>query len=243
MKQTQAVIERVKQVSATHQHLALTVDPSLGQIKPGQALLALRPGPAAMRDVWWPVSAVKHSIVIERPLRERHEPGTTVDVLGAIGKPFRFRRTLRTVLLLALDTSPTALLFMIPYLLGQKSSVTLVLLGTAADYSTEHLAPEVEIVRGDADLNFPNRVTTIGWADQAFVVVNPLEELAQFARVWEMIKSLRAEVPSNYLFGVFRPPLPCGVGACSSCMVKGRGGAYMLACADGPAFDLSEVSL
>jgi hypothetical protein len=243
MRQTQAVIERVKQVSATHQHLALTVDPSLGQIKPGQTLLALRPAPAPMREVWWPVSAAKQSIVIERPLRERYEPGTTVDVIGAVGKPFRFRRTLRAALLLALDTSPTPLLFTISHLLSQKSSVTLVLLGAAADYSTEHLAPEVEIVRGDADLNFPNRVTTVGWADQVFAVVNPLDELAQFSRIWELFRSLRADVPSNYLFGIFRPPLPCGVGACSACMVKGRGGAYMLACADGPAFDLGEVSL
>jgi hypothetical protein len=32
--------------------------------------------------------------------------------------------------------------------------------------------------------------------------------------------TLRADIPANYLFGVFRPLLPCGVGACSSCMVK-----------------------
>jgi hypothetical protein len=54
---------------------------------------------------------------------------------------------------------------------------------------------------------------------------------------------LRAEIPSNYLFGVFRPALPCGVGACQACMVRLRGGALPLACADGPALDMTEVIL
>ena len=40
MKETQALIERVRRVNDTHQHLHITVDTSLGGIKPGQSLLA-----------------------------------------------------------------------------------------------------------------------------------------------------------------------------------------------------------
>lgn len=244
MKQTSALIERVKQVSSTHQHLTLTVDSSLSQLKPGQSLLARPPGSAALvREVWWPVGAVKNRVTVERPLRERHEPGTAVDVIGAVGKPLRFRRTLRNVLLIAHQAEPTPLMLMIPFVLGLKSSITLVLLGSAAQYDTDHLPPEVEVVTGDADFNFPDRVTTIGWADQTFALVDALDEHVAFTRLLEVFRSLRAEVPSNYLFGVFHPPLPCGVGACGACMIRGKGNAVMLACADGPAFDLTEVAL
>jgi hypothetical protein len=53
---------------------------------------------------------------------------------------------------------------------------------------------------------------------------------------------LRAEIPSNYLFGVFQPILPCGVGACGACMIKAKGGSPLV-CTQGPAFDLTEVNL
>ena len=72
--------------------------------------------------------------------------------------------------------------------------------------------------------------------------VNPADELACFAKVWAMFRDLRAEIPEGYLFGIFRPPLPCGVGACSACMVRQRGGTTLV-CADGPALDLIEVPL
>lgn len=40
MKETQAIIQRVKQVNDTHQHIVLAVDELLNTMKPGQSLLA-----------------------------------------------------------------------------------------------------------------------------------------------------------------------------------------------------------
>jgi hypothetical protein len=92
-------------------------------------------------------------------------------------------------------------------------------------------------------LNWANRVTTIGWADQVFVTVPQDDEIGYFREIWGLFSELRAEIPSNYLFGVFRPPLPCGVGACSSCLVKLTGSDAAFVCKDGPAVDLTKVPL
>lgn len=244
MKETQALIERVRRVNDTHQHLELTIDVSLTQIKAGQSVLARThtTWDPYLREQWWPVSLNKNVLMVERPSTTHYEPGQVVNLLGIVGQPFKFRRTLRSVLLMAFDAEPTPLMMIIPALLANRVSVTLLLLARAADYGTGHLPPEVEILKGDADLNWPNRVTTIGWADQVFITVSQDDELACFRRVWELFRELRAETPSNYAFGVFRPALPCGVGACQACIVRVRGG-LPLACVDGPAFDLTEVML
>jgi NAD(P)H-flavin reductase len=250
MKETQAIIERVRRISETHQQLHVAVESSLRGIKPGQSVLA-RVGEnwnPYLREQWWPVDVQKNLLIIERPADLRYEPGTVVNLIGTVGQPFRFRRTLRSVLLLAYNAEPTPLLFTIPALLANNVNVTLLLLGT--NYDTHHLPPEVEVIQGEvktgapvAKLNWPNRVTTIGWADQVFATVGPQDEMAFFGEIWTLFSELRADVPANYLFGVFRPPLPCGVGACSACMVKLKENAMSLMCTEGPALDLTKVSL
>jgi len=244
MRETQAIIERVRRVNETHQQLDLAVDPSLSQVKPGQYVLARvgenwRP---YLREPWWYALSGKGTLTVERPVAIDYEPGQVVSLLGAVGQPFRFRRTLRNVLLLVYETEPSPLLSMIPSLLTSRVSVTMVLLGSAAAYTTAHLPPEVEVISGDSDMNWANRVTTIGWADQVFVVVPQADELGHFSRIWGLFNQLRAEIPQGYLFGVFRPLLPCGTGACSACMVRTKNG-NVLACTQGPTFDLTQVLL
>ena len=250
MKETQALIERVRRVNETHQQLHVTVEPSLSGLKPGQSVLA-RLGEAwnpYLREHWWPVGLQKNTLIVERPGGLHYEPGTVVSLIGVIGQPFRFRRTLRSVLLMAYCAEPTPLLLTIPSLLANKVNVTLLLIGT--EYDTHHLAAEVEVIRGDLGdgepqekINWPNRVTTVGWADQVFVTVSKNDEMNAFREIWSLFSTLRADIPANYLFGVFRPLLPCGVGACSSCSIKLRGSAAVLMCTDGPAVDLTRVPL
>lgn len=245
MKETAALIQRVRRVNATHQHIELSVDASLTALKAGQALLYRPDGDGLqpyLRALWFPVALEKEILTVERPLGEKYEPGMLVYLSGLLGKPFRFRRTLRNVLLIAHDTPPTPLLMPVPPLLKSRVSVTLLLLGSAADYGTEHLPPEVEVLKGDADFNWPNRVTTVGWADQVFAAVAPEREWENFARLWQVFRELRAEIPANALFGVFQMPMPCGAGACDACWVKARGGG-VLACMEGPALDLTELAL
>jgi hypothetical protein len=244
MKETQAIIERVRRVNDTHQQLHLAVDASLSGLLPGQTVMArvAERWDPYLREQWWPVAIGNNKLVVERPSQFHYEPGQVVDVLGIVGQPYKFRRTLRNVLFIAYDTEPTALLMPIPSLLANRVSVTLLLLGSAAEYGTEHLPPEVEVIQGDHEMNWPNRVTTIGWADQVFVTVPQTDEMAIFRQIWALFRQLRAEIPDNYLFGIFRPVLPCGAGACSACMVRLKEGVSLI-CADGPAVDLTGVPL
>jgi len=244
MDETQGIIERVRRINDDYQHLELAVEPPLVKIKPGQSFLVrLSEGwEPYLREHWWPVGIADNKLVIERPANRRYEPGQVVSLLGPVGQPYRFRRTLRNVLLMAHNTSPTPLLMTIPWLLGNQISVTAVLVGQANEYDTQHLSPEVEIIRGDEEFNWPNRVMTLGWADQILVVAPQDDELTRFGRIWTLINDLRADVPKNYLFGVFQPALPCGSGACHACMIKMKQG-MMLSCTEGPAFDLSQVAL
>ncbi len=242
MKEAMAIIERIRQVNETHQHLELAVEPWLAEIKPGQSLLArtTTTWDPYLREQWYPVAATKALLTIERPLTTVVSPGQVVNLLGIVGKPYRFRKTLRNVLLLAYNTEPTPLIMMIDMLLKNRVSVTLVLLGDAANYGTTHLPPEVEILKGDHEMNWANRVTTIGWADQVFAVVPQADEPGHFRRLYEMFTQLRADIPQGHLWGIFRPPLPCGIGACSSCLVRVKG-EHLAACTQGPAFDLAAV--
>ncbi|MBE2266850.1 MAG: hypothetical protein IAE80_01375 [Anaerolinea sp.] len=243
MKETQAIIERVRRINETHQHLYLAVDTSLTGIRAGQSVLA-RVGTEwdpYLREQWYPVDIQKNTLIVERPATIRYEPGDIVSLIGAIGQPFKFRKTLRGVLLMVYETEPTALLMTIPFLLAQpqKIAVTLLLLGSARDYTTQHLPPEVEILQGDSDLQWANRVTTVGWADQVFVTVGDDEQ--QFARVWHLFQELRADIPPNYLWAVYRPVLPCGVGACSACLIKAKDSLHYV-CTEGAALDMTKMT-
>ncbi len=248
MRETEALIARITEINEKVQHIELSVDDSLQRMKPGQSFLARLASERwdpYLRDRWWAVNVRKGQIIVERPQSEVYDVGQIISLVGLVGQPFRFRRTLRNVLLVAYDTSPTPLLMTIPWLLGNKIGVTLVLLGTGSDYDTTHLPPEVEIVHGldetDA-LVWDNQVMSMGWADQIFVVVNEFDELKHFRQVLDKFRDLRAEIPKNYLFGVFRPVLPCGAGACQACLLTTRNGTATT-CIEGPAFDLTQIVL
>lgn len=245
MKETEAIIERVTQVNQGFQHLELAIDESLRGIKPGQSLLVNQDESVwhpYLREHWWPVNVTKTKLVIERPIEHRYDSGQVISLIGPVGQPYRFRRTLRNVLLIAHGTPPTTLLMTIPWLLGNKIRVTLVLLGSATDYVTKHLNPEVEVIHGEDDVTWPDQVMTVGWADQVFVTVRPSEEFERFQAIMDRFKELRAEVPRNYMFGVFQPMIACGTGACFSCVLQMRKGTQLI-CTEGPAFDLTQVVL
>jgi len=243
MRETKAIIERVSRLNEHYQRLHLAVEDYLNDLKPGQTVLARlsdRWDPY-LREQWWPVEVAPNRLVVERPGSHRYEPGQSVNLLGAVGQPYRYRRTLRNVLLLADDAAPTPLIMSVGWLVSNHISVTLVLAGKAALYPTQYLPPEVEVLHADENLSWPNRVMTVGWADQVFVVVGAGDELGRFARIWSLFSELRAEIPKSYLFGVFQPVQPCGIGACQACMLPLHGSDSTLICTQGPAVDLATV--
>jgi hypothetical protein len=252
MQESRGIIERVRRINQHYQYVELAIEQEpLQKLKPGESLLVRFLDPDRpeeqwypyLREQWWPSgNNANGSLVVELPFDKRYQPGQVVSVLGPVGQPFRFRKSLRNVLLLAYDTPPLPLTAMISQLLHNGIAVTMVLLGTARQYPTEHLPPEIEVVQGEDDLVWSDQVMTLGWADQIFVVVGQDDEQNRFASVVRMIEQKRVEVLPNYLFGVFQPPLVCGTGGCSACLVRMEG-ELTAVCTKGPAFDLTKVQL
>jgi hypothetical protein len=245
MRETEAIIERVTRLNEHYQRLHLTVEDFSSEIKPGQSLLARRlpeRWDPYLREQWWPVAVSPNTIVVERPGSITYEPGEVVSLLGLVGQPFRYKRNVRHVLLIAYDTAPTPLMMSLSWLQSNSVNITLVLSGKATLYPTQHLHPEIEVIQADEALNWPNRVLTTGWADQVFVVVAQDDEWERLRYVWNQFKVMRAEVPKTYLFGVFQSALPCGIGACHACMIPLLQGETTLICTDGPAVDLTSIA-
>lgn len=252
MKETSAIIERIRQVNSQYQQLELAmIDDALVRLKPGQSLLArlidrnpeLDRWDPYLREHWWPVGITPNkTLLIERPMTFQYEPQQFVSLIGPIGEHYKFRKSLRNVLLIAYDTEPTPLTIMTPQLQKNGISATLVLLGKARSYDTSHLPHSLEVIRGDDKMSWDGQVMTLGWADQVFIVVGQDDELFRFGEVMTMLREKRLDMPANYAFGVFQPVQPCGVGACSACMLRLKDG-FAPVCTQGPAFDLTRVVL
>jgi len=251
MRETQAYIERIERVNRGYQRLELAVDQSLSAMFAGQALLVRRidkdydseQWDPYLRELWFPVEILARNIVIvERPARAHYLPGQLLSIIGPVGRPFKFRQNLRNILLIAYDTTPAALLLMLPPLLAKQVGVTLVLMGSARQYEASHLSEEVEVIEADDNLTWPDMVMTLGWADQVFVVVGQGDEMGYYRDVARMMRERQADMPTNYAFAVVQRDLPCGVGACHACALNLRG-AQKLPCVDGPAFDLTDLRL
>lgn len=252
MKDLNGFIERIKRISPTHVHLEVAISAEdQVVIKPGVSFLArliddnaeIEHWDPYLREQWWPVGyTAKQLLTIERPKNPRYRPGQPVRLLGPLGTFYRFRQSLRNVLLIAYDTDPTPLTIMVNQLIHNNRSVTLVLLGSARTYETAHLPAEVEVIHGKNATEWPDQVMNVGWADQIFVAVRPDDELNRFAEIKRQVELLRHDLPQNYLFGVFQPVLPCGIGACSACLIR-KGKTLIPVCTEGPAFDLKAITL
>lgn len=243
MRETQAIIDRVSRLNDHYQRLHLSVENLAGEIKPGHSLLArrdTREWEPYLRQRWWPstINPAGSAFSVDLSTDISYQPGEVIHLLGLVGEPFRHRRTLRHVLLLAVDTPPLPLLLSIPFLLSNSISVTLVISGTGLDYPARLLPPEVEVIQADDELNWANQVMTVGLADQVFVVVNPDRETERMEAVWKVFQQRRAEVPKLYLFGVMQSPIPCGVGACQACLLALKEGLVTM-CTEGPSIDLT----
>ena len=210
MNETHAYIERIKRVNKDYQRLELAVDKSLSSMHAGQAILARRiekdyeiqHWDPYLRELWFPVEKqASNIVVVERPANINYVPGQLLSLIGPVGKPFRFRRKLRNILLMVYDTAPAPLLMMLPMLLSNQVNVTMVLMGGARDYDTDHLPEEIEIVQAEDDLTWQDMVMILGWADQVFVLVGQGSEQTYFAQVMRLVRDRRNDVPENYIFG------------------------------------------
>ena len=248
MRETQGIIERVRQIGGGWQQIELTVeDAGITQLKPGQTLLirtddSLDP---YLRDHWIPVNrdAEDGTLIIERPLTRRHSPGDVVNIIGPVGSAFPLRPNTRHLLLLALDYAPARLLHLMNHALAtQQASVTLILTGAAREYPVSNLPPVVEVITSPEALLWPDQKQSFGWADQIFAVTSPVFVDDYYSALFEACRLARHALPAEFLYGIYDLPLPCGTGACMACLVRYKHD-HRAACVDGAAFDLAQVRL
>ncbi|MCZ7541921.1 MAG: hypothetical protein M5U29_18805 [Anaerolineae bacterium] len=245
MRETQALIERVRRVSADVQQVDLAVDPALMQLKPGQALFVRRhdqPGwEPYLRELWIPADMHPGRLTVEITSSLDVAPNEIVDVLSPVGRPIPVRPRIQHLLLIADDALPTPFVFLARTLSGGGVAITLVLNGLAARYPLELLSPEVEIVRGDADWSWPDQVATFQWADQVLILAPGYRQADAYGRLLDRLRQIRThDLPDHYACGLFYDRLACGAGACGACEVRAHD-TPLLACTDGPAIDLKRV--
>ncbi|MBN2304658.1 MAG: hypothetical protein JXQ72_09290 [Anaerolineae bacterium] len=244
MRETRAIIERVRRVSADIQQLELSVDAALAQFQPGQSVFAWpvdNPGwHPYLREQWIPVAVRAGHMTVEFPPGLSYRPGQVLSLLSPVGRPIPLRANVRHMLLIA-HTMPTTVILLARTLIAGGAAVTLVLHADAARYPLELLPPEVEILRGDTDWKWPDQVETLNWADQVIALAPPLAQEQVYGALYDQLYQLRHQlIPDGYVSGLFYQRLACGVGACTACQIPAPKGT-ILACTDGPAVDLKRL--
>lgn len=246
MRETQALIERVRRVSDSIQQIDLAVDPALAQLEPGQSL-SVRPLDAPgwdpyLRAHWVPVDVQSGRVVVELPVGPRYAPGTAIDVISPVGRAIPFRGGLQHMLLIADDALPTPFMHAARVLTAAGTEVTLLLHRSARHYPLELLPPEIEVIAADDDWSWPEQVETLNWADQVLALAPDQTQIDVYRRLYDILTQLRSHrIPDGFICGLFYPRLACAAGACGACMVPSR--KALLACTDGPAIDLKRVNL
>ena len=248
MKETQAIVQSIKRLSTKFQQVNFASDQELGSMYPGQALLARAKRMRLenrwhpyLRDVWYPTHVYQGHLTVDLPMTYSWQIGDVVDLVGPIGQPFKFKRSVKHVLLIAYNMPPNPLLMFIPTLLGNQIDVTLALLGNSNQYPSQYLPADVKVIYSEDKyhpLAWRDQVITVGYADQVIAVVPSGNRYAGFYDLWQLFTRLRATM-NNYLYGMFHDVAPCGVGACHLCMFYTHRGDQ-LACQDGTVFDLAD---
>ncbi len=246
MRETQAIIERARRVSATLQQLDLAIDSALAQLKPGQSLFVSpieRSGwTPYLREQWIPVGIEPGRLTVELPVGPDYTPGQVVSVLSPVGRPIPLRPKIHHLLMIVEDAMPTPLVWLARMLTGGGVAVTLVLGGQATTYPLELLSPEVEVIHSNTDWKWPDQVDTLQWADQVLALAPTYTQMDVYARLYDTLSQLRHhDIPDDFVGGLFFHRLACGAGACQACQVPSRKDV-LLACTDGPAIDLKLVT-
>jgi hypothetical protein len=245
MQESEAIIERVWQVGPGVQRLELAVESALAALEPGQSLLARTQDSwePYLREHWIPVSNDTGLLTIELNNDAHLSPGQIVSVIGPVGEPLPWvSGGGKHLLLIAQDVPPTPMLFLAKAAIEQTAEVALVLLGSSTEYPYAGIPPAVEVITGETGNSWPDDQVFIEWADQIFAAVGDSFWLDQFSTLFHKIEGVRGRLAVNSLYGVFTHTLPCGTGACGTCMIRCKTTAK-LTCTQGPALDLTEVQL
>ena len=193
---------------------------------PGQYVLAHAGGPdAPLATVLFSAGDVPDGFIAVPPIPASWLLGTRLSLRGPLGHGFTLPAAARRIALVALDCSPVALLSLLQPSIRQEASVTLIGQSIPEDLPLQVEAQPPEALR-----------EVCAWAD--FIAVDvareALGQLKQSFNAERLNVKARAQV-------LVRAPMPCGaLATCGICTVQ-VGGKALLACDDGPVFDLHQL--
>lgn len=202
--------------------------PSKGVPAPGQYLLAHPPGNFAdpLGTALFLRGTSPRGFFAAPPLPESWTLGTPLHFRGPLGKGFRLPPGLRTLALVAFDSTVDRLLPLIPLARRAQADVALF---TGAPLPALPAAVEVQPLSALPE--------ALSWA--GFLALDlRLEQFPTLQQALGLDLGQKLPCPTQALVCT---PMPCaGLAACGVCAVHTRRG-YALACKDGPVFDARAV--
>ncbi|GAB4493428.1 MAG: hypothetical protein Fur0016_29460 [Anaerolineales bacterium] len=213
---------------------------------PGQYLLAhapSEPGDPLPHPVFLAASHPR-GFYAASPLPVAWVPGTQLTLRGPLGRGFHLPASARRVALAAFGGNPSRLLALLEPALAQKAEITLL-----AETAPDNLPPAIEI------LPLAALAETTKWADY-LAMDAPRAALAAIQETFlpdspaafsgHTTNSGPKHLPAFNLIDyateiLVETPLPCGgIAECGVCAIQSRR-ETLLACKDGPVFDLKSI--
>jgi hypothetical protein len=193
--------------------------------RPGQALLCSKPDARqVLPTVLFPSHLLTDGFVSDVSPGAWWRLGDRLEIWGPLGDGFTPPPASRNWLLTSLETTPIRLLPLID--LGLQRGVNISL---CSDQIPVNLSPQVELI---VDLQ-----DALSWADYLALDVS----MEAIPRLRSYLGLSTADRPTIAAQALIAPPMPCGLGACQACAVKGRRG-WHLVCVEGPVFELNQLA-
>ena len=232
MKTHTAVIHRTTSQMGMYS-ITLVVDGSLA-FTPGQYLAANMQDDrsAVLPKILYIEKVSGHEVTLCPRTLDGWRPGQAVFYRGPLGKGVRIPQFSKRMALISLDDNPARMLSLAAY--GSENRLDMVMAGdwVANAKISGDIPPSIEL----APLSQIQELTS--WADFIFFDV-PHSQLQSLGKLTQSIPALLRPGLAQVLI---HTPMPCiGIAECGICAVKTRRG-YILACQDGPVFDLLEIS-
>ncbi|MGA7195381.1 MAG: hypothetical protein WBW94_17315 [Anaerolineales bacterium] len=160
------------------------------------------------------------------PIPTSWNPGTHLHLRGPLGHGFILPNIAHRVALIAFDNPPSRLIPLLDVALKQQASIVLV-----CQTPPEDLPLPVEVQPFDELMN------VLPWAD--YIAIDSSREL--LPELEQMIGRSNPLAVKNEAQILIRTPMPCGALAeCGVCAIEGHHG-QLLACKDGPVFNLKDL--
>ncbi len=161
------------------------------------------------------------------PIPRTWHPGTTLELRGPLGRAFSLPPAVRNLALIALGQSAGRLLPLIPFALERNADIAIF-----SDVPLPSLPPIIEIHA----LNAISEAVT--WADYLAIDM-PLENIPILRDTLKLGPHDYLPCPGQILVST---PMPCaGIAECAVCALPQRKKGYVLACKDGPVFNLNQL--